>query len=253
MNASHADRSAWLWRQAGGLALAAGVLLWLFESHPLDLQVAGWFYDATRGGFPHRHEWLFDSLLHHGLKSLSVAAGLGAAGLAIAGAAGLWPDWPRRNALLAVLGMALIPLGTALLKHWTHRHCPWDLAPFGGFVPYTTLLQGAPDGYAPGQCFPAGHAAGGFVWMVWGVALRRWKPRLARWALAGGMALGLLMGVARMAQGAHFLSHTLWSAWFGWAVIVGLAAVCRVEVGARGLGSRTSGGPQAASLTSACS
>lgn len=253
MNAPHAGRGAWLRRQIVWLALAAGALLWLFETRPLELQVAGWFYDAAQGAFPHRHEWLFDRLLHHGLKSLSVAAGLAAAGLAIAGATGLWPDWPRRNALAALLGMALIPLGTALLKHWTHRHCPWDLTPFGGFVPYTTLLQGAPEGYAPGQCFPAGHAAGGFVWMVWGVALQPWKPRLARWALAGGLVLGLVMGVARMAQGAHFLPHTLWSAWFAWAVTVVLAAACRVEVGARGTGSRAGDGPRAAPLTSACS
>jgi membrane-associated PAP2 superfamily phosphatase len=30
-----------------------------------------------------------------------------------------------------------------------------------------------------------------------------------------------------MAQGAHFLSHVLWSAWFAWALSLALAALLR--------------------------
>ncbi len=249
-------RHAWLQRQALGLCVAAVVLLTLFETTALDPWLAERFYDATTHDFPWRHAWFFDALLHHGLKAVSVAGGLIAAGAALAGAFGLWPQWPRRNALAAALGMLLIPLGTTLLKQLTHRHCPWDLLPFGGFVPYTSLLSGAPAGIAAGQCFPAGHASGGFVWMVWGVMLRPLQPRVARRALGAGLALGGVMGLGRMAQGAHFLSHTLWSAWFAWAVIVALAGLCRVALTgpqphdggpcAVSTGSSTAAGPRSA-------
>jgi membrane-associated PAP2 superfamily phosphatase len=36
------------------------------------------------------------------------------------------------------------------------------------------------------------------------------------------------MGVARMAQGAHFFSHVLWTAWFSWAIGMMLAYVFKV-------------------------
>lgn len=224
-------RASWLLGQLLLLAVSAALLLALFETSSLDLHASAYFFDPEHGVFPHRHEWLYDTVLHRGLKVLSLTAGIASVLVAIAGARGVWPRWPRRNALAAALGMVLIPCATVLLKHLTHRHCPWDLAPFGGFVPYTSLLDGIPAGYAPGQCFPAGHASGGFVWMVWGVALLPLSRRAAHAALAGGLLLGLLMGVSRIAQGAHFVSHTLWSAWLAWAVIVALVALCRVDLG----------------------
>lgn len=51
-------------------------------------------------------------------------------------------------------------------------------------------------------------------------------------ALAGGLLAGALMGYGRMAQGAHFLSHVLWSAWLAWAVALGLAVLLRARVAA---------------------
>lgn len=235
------------------LALSAALLLAVFETSALDLQVSAGFFDPVHGHFPHRHAWLFDTVLHHGLKVLSLTAGIVAVGVAVAGARGAWPCWPRRHALVAALGMVLIPCTTVLIKHLTQRHCPWDLAPFGGFVPYTSLLAGAPAGYAPGQCFPAGHASGGFAWMVWGVALRPLSRRWAWIAGIGGLVLGLVMGVARMAQGAHFLSHTLWSAWLAWAEVVALVAVCRIEpAGATAPEGQAAAG-RGRAVTSACS
>ena len=47
---------------------------------------------------------------------------------------------------------------------------------------------------------------------------RPYRPVLAQAALAAVWLLGGLFGWAQMARGAHFLSHTLWSAWACWAV-----------------------------------
>lgn len=38
------------------------------------------------------------------------------------------------------------------------------------------------------------------------------RPRLARTSLALGLTVGAILGLGRMAQGAHFLSDVVWSA-----------------------------------------
>ena len=58
----------------------------------------------------------------------------------------------------------------------------------------------------------------------WAVALWIIQPKLAKFSLYLAVALGVVMGVARMMQGAHFLSHVLWTAWFSWAISMMLAA-----------------------------
>jgi membrane-associated PAP2 superfamily phosphatase len=48
------------------------------------------------------------------------------------------------------------------------------------------------------------------------------NPRLAKIALPGGIVAGLALGLGRIAQGAHFFSHVLWSGVVCWLVIVAL-------------------------------
>ena len=224
---------AWRWPLGQALLLLASaiLLLLLFEHTSLDLEIARRLYDPELGQFPWRHHWLFNHVLHHGLKQVSYGAVAAALYFCHLGWKGELSWLPRRNALLAGCGMLLIPLGTTLLKSLTQRHCPWDLLEFGGFAPYLPLLAPAPEGIKAGECFPAGHASAGFLWIVWGMALRPAGPRLARYGLLAGLGLGTLMGVARMIQGAHFLSHTLWSLWFAWAVSLGLALLLKADLG----------------------
>ncbi|MFM7698022.1 MAG: phosphatase PAP2 family protein, partial [Limnohabitans sp.] len=61
--------------------------------------------------------------------------------------------------------------------------------------------------------FVSGHAAGGFVWMAWGM----WRGRRLRqrW-LWTGMTAGALIGATRVMQGGHFLSDIVFSGWFIW-------------------------------------
>jgi membrane-associated PAP2 superfamily phosphatase len=55
---------------------------------------------------------------------------------------------------------------------------------------------------------------------------------LAKKILYTSFTLGILMGLSRLVQGAHFLSHVLWSAWFAWALTIALAALLRVPLSA---------------------
>jgi membrane-associated PAP2 superfamily phosphatase len=226
------------WIAVQGLMLLAigAAMLWVFQTTDLDRQIAHLFFDEQQGVFPLRRTWLFEDLLHRSLKQASYLLVAGALYLCYLGYRGAL-DWlPRRNALLAALGMLLIPLGISLLKQLISRHCPWDMVDFGGYAPYLHLLDTPPSTIKAGVCFPAGHASAGFLWVVWGVALRPASRRVARFGLLAGVLMGGLLGAARMAQGAHFLSHTLWSLWFAWALSLALAVALRAELGL-GLGA----------------
>jgi membrane-associated PAP2 superfamily phosphatase len=205
------------------LALTAAVLLALFELTDIDRQLTQVFYDPAARAFPLRQHWFFDAVLHRGAKQASYLLVVACLWLCWRGWRGELSWLPPRNALLAALGMLLIPLTTTLLKHATNRYCPWDIVDFGGFAPYSGLLHALPPGLRPGQCFPAGHSSAGFLWLVWALALRPAGPLPARAGLAAGVVAGLVLGLARMAQGAHFLSHTVWTLWLAWVLCLLLA------------------------------
>jgi membrane-associated PAP2 superfamily phosphatase len=224
------SENAWWLRQAVLMAILAMLLLLIFEQTALDLRVERFFYDASSGDFPLRRHWFFELVMHHGLKQVSYTLLLPAAIVCLLAMRGKFAWLPPRNALLALVGMLLIPATTALLKQFTNRHCPWDIIDFGGFAPYIGLLVPGPQDIARGMCFPAGHASGGFAWMVWALALTHSMKPLARTILALSLTVGLAMGLARMAQGAHFLSHTLWSAWWAWTLSLLLAWLFRAEI-----------------------
>ncbi len=225
-----ADGRRWLLVQFLLLVASAALLLLVFETTDLDREITRLFYDADAGLFPRRHVWLLEDLLHLGMKQASSVGVVAAMYLCYQGFRAELSWLPRRNALLAASGMVLIPLGTTLLKHLTGRHCPWDMVDFGGFAPYLHLLSAPPNDIKGGLCFPAGHASAGFLWLVWAVALRPAGRQAAGGGLALGLGLGVLLGGARMVQGAHFLSHTLWSMWFAWALCVALAAMLGAEL-----------------------
>jgi membrane-associated PAP2 superfamily phosphatase len=234
LDAGLADNRAqgrrWLLTQGAILLGIAVLLLLVFENTRIDLGLSLQAYDPVLGGFPLHHNWFFDQVLHHGLKYAAYV-------LVCIALVPCWLGWcgelvwlPKRNALLAAVGMLAIPICTSLLKSLTNRHCPWDVIEFGGFAPYLGLLVPGPEGLKPGVCFPAGHASAGFLWVVWAIALRPAGRFWSRLALAVGLGFGAFLGVVRILQGAHFLSHVLWAAWVAWAMSLALAAAFRVEL-----------------------
>jgi membrane-associated PAP2 superfamily phosphatase len=202
------------------------VLLFALESTDIDRTFSHWFFDAVTLTFPWRHSFLLDSVLHHWVKYTVIL-------VACIAAAMLLFTWivpalrPRRPLLLfIVLAMTLAPLAVTTLKQVTDRPCPWDISDFGGNVPYTHLFEPREQPHAAGLCFPAGHASTGFALLAFYFAAWRERRRvLARAALVAGTAAGLLLGLARVAQGAHFLSHVLWSGLVCWLVMLALHAL----------------------------
>lgn len=190
------------------LALLA-LLLWDFSG--ADLPLSRLFGDHE--GFAWRAHWFTDTVLHDGGRWLGGVL-LGALLL------NLVRPWtpalttPERWAWAATT-VALLLLVPAL-KRFSLSSCPYELAEFGGVAQYISHWRwGVADG-GPGHCFPSGHATSALAFVGGFFALRQRHPQAARWWLAAVLALGALYGWAQLARGAHFASHTLWSAWLCW-------------------------------------
>lgn len=224
------------------LGLLALLLTWplplLSEYSGLDVWLEDFFFDATSTSFPWRQRYWFEALSHGGLRTLLmlfVALNILALLLALLAPEILRPILSRRWRQPRLLGYLLLatlsgPFVVGLLKKSTARACPWDLARYGGQLPYHDLWSTPLFNLAePGRCFPGGHASGGFALLAL-VPLLQGRRRCQ--AAVFALALGTLMGWSRMMQGAHFLSHNLWSAWVCWAMVMLCYAIIRPDTGA---------------------
>lgn len=205
------------------LLLSGIALLLVFELTNLDILINNFFYNSELKEFSLRDHPFMTQVMHHGLKNAMYVLGLASILL------GIWllknskTLLLKKHVALASVGVILIPALIASLKQITNKHCPWSLDIYGGQVPYTGLFETHLSHLGVGQCFPAGHAAGGFMWFSWAIALWFIYPKLAKIILIAAIALGLILGISRMMQGAHFLSHVLWTAWVAWALSLILA------------------------------
>ena len=217
-----AETIPWLWLLIP-LALLAGLLA--MENTSIDQTISNWFYDHSAHAFPLRYTFFFDTVLHHWTKyAVILATCIVVAALLLTWIIPILARW-RATLLFLALAMALAPLTVSLLKLITDRPCPWDFVEFGGLEPYTHLFQFRGTAHARGLCFPAGHAATGFALMAFFFVFHReHRHALARSALLAGILTGVLLGIGRIAQGAHFMSHVLWSGLVCWLVMVALYA-----------------------------
>jgi len=190
--------------------LALGLLL-AWDAGGLDLPLTRLWGAAD--GFAWREHWFASGLLHQGGRALA----WGLAGLLLLNAVRpLWSAQSRAERgwwlAMTLFCVLLIPL----LKRGSATSCPWDLAEFGGVASYVSHWHvGLGDG-GPGHCFPSGHASSAFAFLSGFFALRRAYPGWARAWLIGVALLGMLFGWAQMARGAHYVSHTMWTAWICW-------------------------------------
>lgn len=203
-----------LLRRDLGWTLAALLLIFLWEWSGLDLSALRQWGDAS--GFAWREAWLTSKLLHEGGRMLAWVI----LALMVLDAWRLWLDGPsRRERVQAIAASLLAVLLVPSIKRVSSTSCPWDLAEFGGVASYVPHWQlGVLDG-GSGHCFPSGHAAAGFAFFSLYLLWRGHRPGLARALLVGVLLMGLLFGWAQLARGAHYPSHSLWSAWLCWVLV----------------------------------
>lgn len=216
-------------RRAAALALLALLPLVLWELSAGDLPLTRLFGNAQ--GFALRNDWWMSNVLHDGTRHLAWV-------LALVLLVNIWwPLTPRLTRhervwwLLATLAAAAV---VPLVKQQSLTSCPWDLTEFGGTARHLShWLQLGPwaqaDG-AGGRCFPSGHATSAFAFFSGGFALRRAHPTAARRWMLAVLLIGLALGGVQLVRGAHFASHTLWSAWLCFGANVVLARWLPQEV-----------------------
>ncbi len=106
--------------------------------------------------------------------------------------------------LFAVLLVGPGLLVNVLGKGMAGRPRPWETTDFGGVAQFLRPFQfGVPGS---GRSFLSGHASMAFYFFSLYFVFDGAK---ARWALGLTLLFGTLMGIARILQGAHFLSDVL--------------------------------------------
>jgi len=206
-------------RLALGIPLGLMALLLLLDPSGLDFALAQLFYQPGQG-FIGRYSFWLEDILHDRAKQAVILIGL----LAIGGfLLSLLPTplraWRRQLGYL-VLALGLSTSIVNPLKTLTGVHCPWSLSEFGGSETFSPLLGERAPTDKPGRCWPGGHASAGFSLLALFFVLRDRRPRAARVALAVALGLGTLFSLGRMMQGAHFLSHNLWTLLLDWLICV---------------------------------
>jgi membrane-associated PAP2 superfamily phosphatase len=222
------------------LGLLVPLLAW--DLSGADLWLSAWM--GGQEGFPLRQAGTWATTLHEVGRWLSALA----LGALLLDAAWPRPPWRRHDAAPALhrRWIALATVATLLavpaLKRFSTTSCPWDVADFGGSVPWVphwllTLTDGG-----PGHCFPSGHAVAAFAFLVPALAWRRQGHERGTAALWVVLTLGTLFGGVQLLRGAHYLSHVLWSAWLCAALAVAASALPGAALGRSGMGATDTSG-----------
>ena len=204
------------WRQDLWVTFAALLALCCWDLAGLDLPVVRLFGSAQ--GFALRDNFWTATLLHEGGR---VAAWVTLAAVSLS----LWrvptpgqPSRAQRGAWIVVMLLCIVAVPA--IKRFSLSSCPWDLAEFGGVAAYVSHWRlGVGDGGA-GRCFPSGHAVAAFGFFGMHFLWRGHSPARARAWLVGVLVAGTVFGLAQLVRGAHYPSHTLWSAWLCWVLCV---------------------------------
>jgi lipid A 4'-phosphatase len=199
------------------------VLLFLIWPE-LDLIVTRYFFDPLNQEFPANAlpwvKWVYDDtpVINQWLGLLMLSA------LLLQWIRPGWPGLRARRSMCAWLLVVCIGLGFMVdwvLKDHFGRPHPYQTHVFTGDQDFVPAFHYRP--LCEVNCsFVSGHAAGGFVWMAWGM----WGGRRRRlgWLLAG-VAAGSFIGAARVMQGGHFLSDVVFSGWVIWLSMQAIRAV----------------------------
>lgn len=190
-------------------ALLAGLLFTWFPS--LDLQVSHWFWTPENGFF--LKDWAPFRLVHEALPAMTwslVILLLAMLGFAILAECRI-EVFDRRHLLFLLLSLALGPgllTNTILKDHWG-RARPSQVTEFGGAKSFTPALL--PAAQCDRNCsFVSGDGAMAFSLV--GFGFLPWRRTRRRLVIGAALGFGSFVSVARIAQGGHFLSDTIFAA-----------------------------------------
>jgi len=204
-------------RAASAFLLFSGALALLFVLVPgIDLAFSGLFFEVGAGFTQNGAVW--ERVLYESIDWIVGATVVGSVGVLVVG---LFRPGPiGRRGRVAALLLIVIALGPGLVvngilkEHWG-RARPRDVTEFGGDRRFTPAFV-ISDQCERNCSFTAGHPSAGFALAALGYA---YVSRRRRWQVfAAATGFGLLVGLARVAAGGHFLSDVLFSG----IIVIGL-------------------------------
>jgi membrane-associated PAP2 superfamily phosphatase len=204
------------WLIPGLILIVLTVMFWVTD---LDLHVERMFYEPS-SGWVHKDDQPWNALYQYGVVPAWIVS-LSALAILVASI------WLRRFVshrrvcaflvLVMVVGPGLL-VNEVFKKHWG-RPRPRDVYEFAGDREFVSVWIKSPA--QNGNSFASGHASTGFFLFTPYFFLRNGRKKWAVFFLALGVSYGSLVGLARMIQGAHFLSDIVWAA--GFVYLSGLA------------------------------
>lgn len=204
------------------LAVAIGGTL-LFHLTNWDLDIAAAYYvpDHPNTAWPIAEKQPWDFFY----RAAPILIGIVAVGAVIAIIAGSLKPVQRLYRLYGLFILLTIALGPGLivntvLKDHFGRPRPRNVVEFGGQQQHLPPL--VPGEQGMGKSFPCGHCSVGFVLVMFYFLNRRKRPAIAFRILGCVILFGALLGVGRIAGGAHYASDALWAGLIcfgvGWAL-----------------------------------
>lgn len=196
------------WKEAAAVIIFLIAATWIIAATGADLAVSSLFY--IDGSWPVGGRFPWKALYQVDRIPAVILAVVGLTGFLIS----LWQKQRRDWAKAGMFLVLLLALGPGLLvnatfkDHWG-RPRPREIVQFGGQKEFLQPWQIGTSG--KGRSFPSGHSSAAFYMTAPFFIYRRSKKRLACAWLACGLIFGILMSIARITQGGHFLSDTLWA------------------------------------------
>jgi membrane-associated PAP2 superfamily phosphatase len=193
------------------LGASVGALLlvsWVFSSWDLDRRISALFYQADGGFYLEEGQpwyWLYRFGTVPGIL-LILASLLGAVTLRVRRPDSRWYAYFLLVVFTALIGAGVMVNG--LLKPYWGRPRPNQIREFGGQYAYQEALSPGTPG--KGRSFTCGHCTMGFLFVTL-VYFRRRSKAVAWVGGFCGLAYGSLLSVARVVQGAHFVTDCIWS------------------------------------------
>jgi lipid A 4'-phosphatase len=196
------------WRLLGIQLAVLVIITIIIVAFDLDRKTASLFYRDGSGWFLAKKPlwvWLYQFGTIPGLMMTLVALIVWLAGQYVK------PLEPFRRPCMIVALTSIIAAGLLVnivfKQHWG-RPRPDQTIEFGGRWNYRDVISiGIPG---KGESFPCGHCAMGYAFLSL-LAFKRQNKYIAYGGASVGIVLGVTLSVARVVQGAHFVSDTLWS------------------------------------------
>lgn len=203
------------------VALLLLLSILFFAYSPVDLWIQDFLYDSSR------HQWLlgrnlqpYRLIFYDGIKNLLIIFALSLLLILLFGRRYELIRRYQKGILIMVLSALIIPQTVSLLKKQTNMPCPKHIEHYGGSYPETKVWERYPaeTKRATTQCWPAGHASGGFTLLSLYFLFR--KPKNRKRALFFALGMGWIMGGYKMLIGDHFFSHTWITMILSWLLIL---------------------------------